>query len=79
LLGDFGSHACEQAWQLVERGLVGLVATDAHDTARRPPRLTAALTSLAERVGVDGVRALAIDNPQHVLDGRQIELSTNLS
>jgi protein-tyrosine phosphatase len=76
LLGDFGSHAFEQAWQLVERGLVSLVATDAHDIARRPPRLTAALMSLTERVGVDAARALMIDNPQQVLDGKPIELST---
>jgi protein-tyrosine phosphatase len=79
LLGDFGSHAFEQAWQLVERGLVSLVATDAHDTRRRPPRLTAALTSLAERIGADAARALVIDNPQHALDGRPIELSQSFS
>jgi len=79
LLGDFGSHAFEQAWQLVERGLVSLVATDAHDTRRRPPRLTASLTSLAERIGADAARALVIDNPQHVLDGRPIELSQSFS
>jgi protein-tyrosine phosphatase len=76
LLGDFGSHAFEQAWQLVERGLVSLVASDAHDTVRRPPQLSAALTSLTERLGVDAARALVIDNPQQVLDGRPIELST---
>jgi protein-tyrosine phosphatase len=76
LLGEFGSNAFEQAWQLVKRGLVSLVASDAHDTVRRPPQLTAALTSLTERIGLDVARALVIDNPQQVLDGRPIELLT---
>jgi protein-tyrosine phosphatase len=75
LLGDFGSRAFEIAWQLVDAGLVGLVATDAHDAVRRPPRLTAALMSLSERIGQDAARLLTIDNPQCVLDGRPIESS----
>jgi protein-tyrosine phosphatase len=76
LLGDFGSHAFELGWALVEAGLVSLVATDAHDAVRRPPRMTAALMSLAERVGEDAARLLAIDNPQLVLNGQPIEQAT---
>ena len=76
LLGDFGGRAFEQAWQLVDAGLVSLIATDSHDTQRRPPRMTAALTALAERVGEDAARRLVIDNPQLVLTGQPIEQPT---
>jgi protein-tyrosine phosphatase len=76
LLGDFGSRAFELAWQLVNAGLVSLIASDAHDAKRRPPRMTAALTALAERAGEPTARRLVIDNPQLVLNGQPIELST---
>jgi protein-tyrosine phosphatase len=74
LLGDFGGRAFEQAWHLVDAGLVSLIATDAHDAQRRPPRMTAALTALAERAGADAARRLVIDNPLLVLNGQPIEL-----
>jgi protein-tyrosine phosphatase len=73
LLGDFGSRAFEHAWQLIEAGLVSFIATDAHDARRRPPRMTAALTALRERVGEDVARRLVIDNPQLVVSGQPIE------
>jgi protein-tyrosine phosphatase len=73
LLGDFGGRAFEQAWQLIEAGLASLLATDAHDALRRPPRLTAALTALEERIGREAARLLAIDNPLRVLAGKPID------
>jgi protein-tyrosine phosphatase len=73
LLGDFGSRAFEHAWQLIDSGLASLIASDAHDAQRRPPRITAALTALTERAGDDVARRLVIDNPQLVLNGQPIE------
>jgi protein-tyrosine phosphatase len=73
LLGDFGSRAFEHAWQLVDARLAALVATDAHDAIQRPPRLTAALGALSERVGQEAARMLAIDNPLRVFEGKPIE------
>jgi protein-tyrosine phosphatase len=73
LVGDFGSRSMTFAWQLVLAGLVGLVATDAHDVRRRPPRLSAALRVLEQRVGRDVTRVLAIDNPLRVIEGQSIE------
>lgn len=73
LLGDFGRRAHQQAWRILELGLASLVATDAHDMIRRPPRLTPALTLLADELGPQAARALGIDNPLRVLSGNPLE------
>ena len=73
LTGDFGARALEQAWRLVQAGLVGIVATDAHDARRRPPRLSAALQVLEQKIGHDAARTLAIENPLCVIEGQLIK------
>ena len=42
LLGDFGRGPLAAAEDFFERGLVHLVASDAHSLVERPPRLAAA-------------------------------------
>jgi protein-tyrosine phosphatase len=69
LLGDFGQRAYDHAWQLIRAGLVALVATDAHDTAQRPPRLTAAIELLSQQLGHEATRTIAVDNPLRVIEG----------
>src|SRR3954465_2690073 len=46
ILGDFGRRAHDEAWRLILAGLVDIVASDAHDVMRRPPRMTAAIDAL---------------------------------
>jgi len=75
LLGEFGRRAHAQAWQILQAGLASLVATDAHDVSRRPPRLTAALETLQEALGAETARTLCIDNPLRVLRGEAIALA----
>ncbi|QDS96943.1 tyrosine-protein phosphatase [Adhaeretor mobilis] len=72
LLGDFGRRAHHQAWQILQLGLASLVATDAHDVVRRPPRLTRVLSVLTDEVGASRSRILCIDNPLLVLRGSSI-------
>jgi protein-tyrosine phosphatase len=72
LRGDFGAHAYEHAWQLVDAGLVAIVATDAHDFQLRPPRMSAALELLTQNVGANAARAMVIDNPLRILEGQPI-------
>lgn len=73
LAGDFGPRALDHAWQLVIAGLVGLVATDAHDAVRRPPRMSAALHLLQQKIGAAAARRMVIDNPLNVIEGQVIE------
>lgn len=72
-LGDFGNRARDHAWRLLDDGLVSLVATDAHDAVRRPPRMTEIIQLFSEEVGRDVAQALALDNPFSVLKGNFIE------
>lgn len=72
LLGEFGDRPYEVAWLLVEGGFAAIVASDAHDAVRRPPRMSEAIQLLTERVGPDVTRAVAIENPLRVLSGETI-------
>jgi protein-tyrosine phosphatase len=74
LLGDFGAQANQEAWRLVRAGLVGLVATDAHDHTRRPPRLTQAFAALEPEIGADAARVMCIDNPLRVFQGEHLAI-----
>lgn len=73
LLGDFGRRAYDEAWRLVLAGMVGLVASDAHDIKRRPPRMTAAIAALKQTVGPAITRVLTIENPLRIVKGEFIQ------
>jgi protein-tyrosine phosphatase len=56
-LGDNGPAVEETFWQLIDEGLVSLVASDGH-RAQRPPRLDRAYRVLVERCGTEAVEPL---------------------
>jgi protein-tyrosine phosphatase len=67
LLGDFGiapSIACEEFFR---RGLVHLIASDAHSTGQRPPRLAAARRSVRRNWGRSAEVELFESNPRALL------------
>lgn len=70
LLGEFGSSAEQTAWDLLGNGLVAIVATDAHDTSSRPPRLTRALEQIELHMGHEVAQKVCAANPLLVLQGR---------
>jgi protein-tyrosine phosphatase len=51
LTGDFGSHAQSLAESLISEGLVHFVATDAHSTRSRPPRMRPAFERICHLAG----------------------------
>jgi protein-tyrosine phosphatase len=71
--GVFGRTAKSSADELLSRGLVHFVASDAHDTRRRPPDVSEAYAVLAERWGEPAIRPLFVDNPGAVLTGEAID------
>jgi protein-tyrosine phosphatase len=73
LLHEFGARAYESAWGLVSSGMASLVASDAHDVRRRPPRMSEAIEILTRQLGRKTARLLTIDNPLRVLNGQAIE------
>jgi tyrosine-protein phosphatase YwqE len=56
LLGRHGPEPAELAWQLVDAGLAGVVASDGHRTTR-PPQLDEAYELAERRLGA---RAIAL-------------------
>jgi protein-tyrosine phosphatase len=72
ILGDFGRKAKSAASELLRSGLVHIVATDAHDTRRRPPLLSEARREVRKRHGEKFADSLFTANPSKALAGRPI-------
>ncbi|HYO78948.1 MAG TPA: CpsB/CapC family capsule biosynthesis tyrosine phosphatase [Thermoanaerobaculia bacterium] len=70
LTGAFGSQARAAAETFVRRNLVHFVATDAHNTEKRPPRVREALDVLRELAGEETTQALTHANPLAVIENR---------
>lgn len=68
LVGHFGRRARYWAERLVGEGWVSVLASDAHDVARRAPRLAEALPIAERLVGVSEARALLCARPAAVWD-----------
>jgi protein-tyrosine phosphatase len=72
LIGEAGGAVETCAWELLRRGLVSIVASDAHDPIRRKPRIAEAASMLADEIGATPARQLLAENPQRVLSGQPL-------
>ena len=75
LFGRFGRRAKKAAQKLMRRGLVHFIASDAHDTADRPPVLKHAYQHVAQEYGTGWAEALFVTNPRAALEGEFIKAS----
>jgi protein-tyrosine phosphatase len=73
LVGEFGAEAQRCAAEWIGCGLVHIVASDAHNRRKRPPRMTAAREAIRELAGDDVADALTRRNPGAVIDGRGLD------
>lgn len=71
LLGTFGTSAREFSEELLEKRLVHVLATDAHNTRGRPPLMREAVEVAGEIVGERFAEAMATSIPRTLLDGRE--------
>lgn len=67
LLGDFGYGPYEACEEFFRRGLVHLVASDAHSVSRRPPRLKPARERVRRDWGAEAEAGLFEANPAALL------------
>lgn len=67
ITGDFGPAAKDTVWSLLRIGFVHFVASDAHDTLHRPPRLDRAREVLEREIGPEAANLLLLHNPQAVI------------
>ncbi len=72
LMGDFGRQCEEAAWTFLQKDLPAVVATDAHDTGARAPRMTAAYQRLSRRLGRSAAGLLCIENARRIVSGREL-------
>jgi protein-tyrosine phosphatase len=73
-LGRFGKHAQSAAEDMMSRGLVHFIASDAHDPEFRPPILKAAFELIAAKYGEDTAVRLFITHPAATLTGEYLEI-----
>lgn len=72
LLGRFGRGTQRIAIQLLEAGLVHVLASDAHDLRWRPPDLAEARAAVAERWGEETAWRLCVGNPRAIIHDRPL-------
>lgn len=71
VVGRFGPQAQKSAHQLLARGWVGLVASDAHNLTSRPPMMQEARAYLMQHYGIGLAYRLTEEMPGEVVAGRQ--------
>ena len=70
VLGGFGKKAATSAHELLSKGMVHVIASDAHDPVHRHPRLDEAFAAVSAQYGADIARMLFIDNPGRIIRGQ---------
>jgi protein-tyrosine phosphatase len=73
LLGTFGRKTQEFCRELVRKGLVHVLATDAHNVRGRPPILSDAVEELAPLVGEELAGKMTDEIPRALLRGEEVE------
>lgn len=70
VLGKMGKKAEQMAHQLLEKRWVHFLATDAHSTRSRPPRMREAHALVAKKYGQSYADLLCIHNPTAAFNGQ---------
>jgi protein-tyrosine phosphatase len=73
--GAFGRTAQYWAERMLEEGCVHILATDAHDCEKRPPKLSRGRDFAAKRVGAEEAEHLVLTRPRGIIAN---ELPSNL-
>jgi protein-tyrosine phosphatase len=72
VLGQMGKHAERMAHELLANRWVHFLATDAHNTSSRPPKMREAFELVAQRYGSDYAHLLCVSNPLAVFMGNPL-------
>ena len=72
LTGAFGQVAQKNSLDWIREGLIHFVASDAHNTRRRPLRLQPAYDVIVDQFGQEKARALFLENPLAAFEGREL-------
>lgn len=72
IMGNFGLGTKMFVKKILSEHLVHFVATDAHDTGKRAPRMAECAAYIKKKYGADYMRELFYENPMHVLRNEYI-------
>ena len=72
VIGKMGREAERMAHELLANRWVHFLATDAHNTESRPPRMRAAHDLVAKKYGVEYADRLCTTNPMAAFEGRSL-------
>lgn len=75
ITGSFGKQVKKTAWSFIKKGLVHLVASDAHSSTGRAPLLSDAYKEIQKHLGSKFARQLIQQNPELIIEGQQLEQS----
>lgn len=67
VLGLEGRYAKKLTWALIKSGLADVIASDAHDTYDRPPRLKECFTRIAKKLGEETANRMMRETPARLL------------
>jgi protein-tyrosine phosphatase len=67
LTGYWGAQSQHMAELLLKKNAIHVIASDAHDTVRRPPLLSQAFDRVCRLAGPDVAHALFVDNPSAII------------
>lgn len=70
--GDYGKHLKQVSCDLLDRGLVHFVASDAHNLRLRSPGLHAAFKTVEKTWGQAAAQQLLVEHPRAVLQDRPL-------
>ena len=68
----FGREAQSASWNWLRKGMVHVLASDAHDTVHRPPRLDLAHAIVAEKLDRETADLLLVSNPGAIVRGEPV-------
>lgn len=75
ITGELGQAAMVCSHLLLQKRQAHVIASDAHDTANRPPLLSFAVAEAARLLGDRATaEAMVTNNPQAIIDGRRLSL-----
>lgn len=72
VLGHMGKKAERMAHELLAKRWVHFLATDAHNTTSRPPKMHQAFDMVAEKYGPEYARLLCVSNPLAAFMGKPL-------
>jgi protein-tyrosine phosphatase len=72
VLGHMGKHAERAAHELLANRWVHFLATDAHNTSSRPPRMREAMEVVAKKYGQEYAHLLCVSNPLAAFTGKPL-------